>query len=109
MYKMFRTAVGTQSLSKTEIQLNYSVVLINAVQQSDSVVHRHPFVILFPLSQDTECSSLCSTVGLYCYAFHIQCLHPLIPDSQSVPPHHPSSLAITSLFFMSTSLFLFHR
>ena len=45
----------------------YSVVLIPAVQQSDSVIHIHAlfFYILFHdgLSWDIEYSSLCCTVG----------------------------------------------
>ena len=47
----------------------YSVVLISAVQESDSVIHIHTFfVILFHyhLSQDTEYNSPCYTVGPCC-------------------------------------------
>ena len=36
-------------------------------------------------------------------------LHLLTANSQSFPPSLPSPLAITSLFSMSVSLFLFHR
>ena len=36
-------------------------------------------------------------------------LHLLIPNSQSFPRSLPSPLGTTSLFFMSVSLFLFHR
>ena len=45
-----------------EVQLTYNV-LISAVQQSDSVTH-FSFFFLYGLSQDTEYSSLCYTVGL---------------------------------------------
>ena len=43
--------------------LIYNVVLISAVQQSDLVIHRYSFHILFiyGLSQDIEYSSLCYT------------------------------------------------
>ena len=66
-------SVSTESPEK----LNYRVVLIAAVEQSDSVTHTHThththtyvlFHVLFHygLSQDSEYSSLCYTVGLYC-------------------------------------------
>ena len=52
-----------------EVQLIYRVVLISAVQQSDSVIHIYidiVFHILFHygLPQDVECSSLCYIVVL---------------------------------------------
>ena len=43
-----------------------NVVLVSGVQQSDSVIHIHVsilFQILFPILQNIEQSSLCSTVG----------------------------------------------
>ena len=48
-----------------EVQLIYNVVLISAVQQSDSVIHLNHFHILFhySLSQDVEYSSLRYVVG----------------------------------------------
>ena len=50
-----------------EIYLIYSVVLVSSVEQSDSIIHIHIFIlfqILFPykLLQNTEYHSLCYTV-----------------------------------------------
>ena len=66
-----------------KVQLIYNV-LISAVQQSDSVIHTYIciyvhiyiyilFYILFHygLSQDTEYSSLCYTVGPVVYPFYM--------------------------------------
>ena len=52
------------------VQLIYNVVLVSGVQQSNSLIHIHIFIlfkILFScrLSQNTEQSFLCSTVGHY--------------------------------------------
>ena len=58
-------------LKKIEVQLAYNVVLLSAVQQSDSVIHIYIlFYILFHygLSQDVEYSSLCSKVGPCCFS-----------------------------------------
>ena len=52
-----------------KIELIYNVVLVSAVQQSDSVIHIHKFFnILFHygLPQNIEYSSLCYTVGPCC-------------------------------------------
>ena len=49
-----------------EVKLNYNVVLITAVQQSDSVIHIYTFFFHYGLSQDTEYSSLCYRVGPCC-------------------------------------------
>ena len=52
-----------------DAQLIYNV-LVSAVQQGDSVIHTiHFFGILFHhgFSEDTEYSSLCYTVGPYCF------------------------------------------
>ena len=51
-----------------KVSLVYNVVIISAVQQSDSVIHRHIsilFQMLFPgrLSQNLGPTSLCSTAG----------------------------------------------
>ena len=53
------------------VQLIYNVVLVSAVQQSESAIHTHIstlFQILFPYRslQNTEKSSLCYTVGPCC-------------------------------------------
>ena len=64
------------------------------------------FNILFhyDLSQDTEYSSLSYTIGLLFIHPVSNSFHLLIPNSQSFPP--PSTLATTSLLFMSVSLFV---
>ena len=54
-----------------EVQLIYNVVLIIAVQKNDSVIHIYIYILFhilfhYGLSQDTEQSSLCSTVGPRC-------------------------------------------
>ena len=52
-----------------EVYLIYNVVLISAVQQSDSVIYIYIYIyILFHcgLLQDIEYSSLCYTVGPCC-------------------------------------------
>ena len=73
------------------VQLIYNVVLVSAVQQSDSVIHIHIsilFQIPFPFSllQSTEQSSLCSTVGpCWLSVLHIVCV--LIPGFCFIPPH----------------------
>ena len=93
--------------------LIYHVVLISAVQQSDSVIHICIlFLILFHygLSQDIESSSLCYTVGPCCLSI----LYILVCICYSQTPNlslfYPSSpLATTSLISVSVSLFLFCR
>ena len=95
-----------------EVQLIFNVVLISAVQQSDSVLHIYIlFHILshYGLSQDTEYSSLCYTVGPCCLSilYIIVC----ICQSQTPTPSLPTFLPLGnySLFSMSVSLFLFCR
>ena len=50
--------------------LIYNIVLISAIQQSDSVIHVYTFfskiIFHYGLSQNTEYSSLCYTVGPCC-------------------------------------------
>ena len=58
------------SINFIGVQFIYNVVLVSAVQQSQSVVHLQistPFQILFPYKslQSTEQSSLCYAVGSY--------------------------------------------
>ena len=60
-----------KSIFEITVSLIYQVLLIPAVQQSDSVVHIYAFLfknLLFHygLSQDIEYSSLCYTIGLDC-------------------------------------------
>ena len=50
-----------------EVELIYNVVLISAIQQSDSFIHAYIYILLhYGLSQDIEYSSLCCTVGPCC-------------------------------------------
>ena len=92
-----------------EVQLIYSVVLISAVQQSDSVIHIYIYILFhYGLSQDTEFPVLYSRTLLFIPPIY-NSLHLLMPHSQPFPLPPPSSLATTSLFSMSVSLLLFHR
>ena len=57
--------------SLIEVELIYNVVLISAVQQSNSVVYVSVCIYIYilfhyGLSRDTEYSSLCYTVGPCC-------------------------------------------
>ena len=59
----------------TDVQLTYNVVLISAVQQSDSVLHIYIYIIFqilfhYRLLQDTEYSTLGYTVNLVVYLFY---------------------------------------
>ena len=51
-----------------EVELTYNIVLVPAVQQSDSVIHIYSSSILFycGLFEDIEYRSLGYTVGPYC-------------------------------------------
>ena len=90
-----------------EVELIDSVVLITAVQPSNSVIHIYAFIfyILFRygLSQDMEQSSLCSPVG----PCGLSLLHLLTPASHSIPPPTPTPLRITSLSSTSVTLLPF--
>ena len=60
-----------KSIFEMAVSLIYKVLLISAVEQSDSVAHIYAFLfknLLFhyDLSQDIEYSSLCYTIGLDC-------------------------------------------
>ena len=106
-----------------ELELIYTVVLISAIQQSDSVIRIciQFFLIFlsimvyprmwhivqgFPSPQ----SSLCYIGGPCCLSilYVIVCIL-LTPSSQPISPPAPSPLAITSLLSTSLSLFLFWR
>ena len=99
-----------------EVQLIYSVVLISAVQESDSVMHIYIFSCIY------ICIYIFFSIMVYqrilnVVAYAIQktllfihpintALHLLIPNFQSFPP--PTPLASTSLFSVWKSV-LFHR
>ena len=70
--------------------LNYNVVLIIALQKSDSVIHIFFFHILFHhgLSQDIEYGFLCCTVGPCCLSILYMPVFICYPKLQS----NPSSL-----------------
>ena len=82
------------------VQLIYNVVLISAVQQSDSVIHIiifHIFSIGFIMGYWIYFPVLYSRTLLLthpiCTSFHL-----LIPDCSSIHPLHASPLATASLF-----------
>ena len=55
------------SIFLTEVELIYTVVLISAVQQSDSVIHMYIlFFMFFSIMNIVEYSSLCYILGPYC-------------------------------------------
>ena len=74
------------------VQLIYTVVLVSAVQQSESIIHIHIstlFQILFPYISlhSIEQSSLCYTVRSYQLSIlYIVVLYMSIPISQFIPP-----------------------
>ena len=72
-----------------EVQLIYSAVSVFGVQHSDSVIHGYVlFLILFHCSllQDTECSSLCHTVGPLVYLLFMQWFVSPNPKCLVYPP-----------------------
>ena len=88
-----------------EVQLIYNVVLISAIQQSDSVIHIYIytfFFILFSIMVYELYSSLCYTVGSCSSILYIiVCIH--LSQTPSPPLSHLPSIrsATTSLFSMS--------
>ena len=83
--------------------LNYSwfrVLLIYALQQGDLVIHIHAFFLnilfYYGLSQETEYSSPCCTIGPCC----------LSVPWPSLPPH-PSLLPLATRSLFSTPMLLF--
>ena len=61
-----------------DVQLIYNVVLVSAVQQSNSVIRIYVYIYIlfyilfhYGLSQDIEYSFLCYRVGPYYYPFYI--------------------------------------
>ena len=117
------------------IQLIYNVFSVSTVQKYNTVIHMHTYIHIYvyisiyththtyiythtffslyylPLHSITsdwiQSLVLQSSTSLL---IHSKCksLHLLTPNSQSISPI-PQPLAITSLFSMSTSLFLFSR
>ena len=93
---------------KIEVWLFYNVVLISAVQKSDSVICIYTFFFQYAFP-------LCFTIGYWLW-FSVLCsrtlfihstyknLYLLTPVSHFIPSPTPSSLATTSLFSMSMSL-----
>ena len=89
----------------------HNVVFISAVQQSESVIYIYIlFHILFHYGspQDTEYSSLCCTVRTCCLSILYTKSAFANPRLPILPSPYPS-LATTSPFSISVSLFLFCR
>jgi len=90
--------------------LIYNILLISAVQQSDSVIPTfiHFCHILFPcgLSLDFDYSSLCYTVGPCCLHIQFASANPKLPIHPSCTP---LPLATARLFSVPVSLFSFCR
>ena len=92
------------------VQLLYNVVLVSAVQQSESAIciHISPlFWISFPFSspQSTEQSSLCYIVGSH--QLSVLYIVVYICQSQSPNSSHPSFPPLVSIYLFSTSVSLF--
>ena len=112
VFKLFFFFFSIFYLNFIEVRLIYKVVIMSAVQQSDSVVHIHTsilFQILFPhrLSHNTGYSPLCYTAGphwpIIPYTSVCTCQSPT--PSPSFPPSHLSRLvAIILLYYNCFSL-----
>ena len=73
------------------LQLLSNVVLVSAIQQSESAICRHispPFLIFFPFGspRSVELSSLCYTVGSHQSPFTHNSVYTSIPLSQFISP-----------------------
>ena len=101
-----------------EVQLIYNVVLISAVQQSDSVTHI--YIFLFVFFSIMVYHRILSTVpcaiqqDLVVYPSYTS-LHLLIPNSQSIPPplplplgNHKSALYVCEFVSVSQIVHLCH-
>ena len=109
-----------------EVQLIYSVVLISAVQESDSVMHIYIFMYIYlhiyilfhyGLSEDIECSCLCYTEDLVVHPSYKYCfasVNPKLPVLPSPDPlgKHKSVLCLEVCFVSQirsvVSYFRFH-
>ena len=60
--------------------LIYNVELVSGVQQSDSIIHIYTYSFSLWFLQDTECSSLCYTIGLCLSVLYIVIVY-LTPNS----------------------------
>ena len=99
-----------------KVLLKYSwftmVVIISAVQQSDSVIHVQIFIlfqILFPFRLSKYLVQFFvpySRSPLASHSIYLS-VHMPVPDPQSIPPRHLFPLVAVSLFSKSVSLFLF--
>ena len=96
------------------VQLIYNVVLVSAVQQSESVIHISTlFQILFPyrLLQSIEQSSLCYTVGPYQLSilYIVVCMCQSQSSNLSYPPpgnHKFIFYICNSIFVLQISSFV---
>ena len=92
----------------------FTMLLISAVQQGDSVIYiyTHSFLYPFPLwfitGYGIEFPVLYSRTLLFIHPI-CHSLHLLTQTPSTSLPHPPSPSATTSLISMSACLFLFHR
>ena len=93
------------------VQLIFDVVLVSAVQQSESVIHTYIstlFQILFPYRplQSIEQSSLCYTVGPYQLSilYLVVCICQSQSPNLSLPPLPPSNHKCVFYICDSTSV-----
>ena len=92
-----------------QVELTYNIVLISAVQRSDSVIHIYILFIFFSIMVYHKMLNMVPcAVGqdmLFIHSGH-NSLHLLVPNSQ---PNLPFCWQSLSLFSRSVSLFLFCR
>ena len=92
-----------------QVELTYNIVLISAVQRSDSVIHIYILFIFFSIMVYHKMLNMVPcAVGqdmLFSHSGH-NSLHLLVPNSQ---PNLPFCWQSLSLFSRSVSLFLFCR
>ena len=83
-----------------KVQLNYSVVLMSAIQQSDSVIHIYSVSYSFPLWFTTCFHVLYSRTMSFIHPID-KSLHLLILNSQAIPPHSHGNKSVLCVCFCS--------
>ena len=102
-------AINFFSFLKILVQLIYNVMLISAVQQSDSVIHIDFFIffciMVYHRIWNVVASAMEQDLRTLLFIHHV-CDSWLVPNSQSFPPQPCGN---RRLFSMPVSLLLFHK